>query len=93
MHVSGPRDDGCLVTTDRTIDGDFVGGYTDNHPNVYCSCQRLRKTDDYYGSGCTTYIVHWECTGDDFDFTYTTEQVKGGRIPCTRSSGQPQFFD
>ena len=31
-HVFGPRGDGCLVTTDRTMNGDFCGGYTDNQP-------------------------------------------------------------
>ena len=92
MHVFGPRDDCCFVTTDRTINGDFCVGYTDNHPNVYCCCQRVRKADDYYGSGKTTYIVEWDCTGDDFDFTYPTEQGQGGRIPNIRLSGQPQIF-
>ena len=92
MHVFGPRDDCCLVTTDRTITGDFGGGYTDNHPNAYCCWQRVRKTDDYYGSRCTTYIIHWDCTGDDVDFTCPTERAQSGRTPYIRSSGQLQIF-
>ena len=51
----------------------------------------LQRRRDY-GSGYTTYIVHWDCAGDDFGFTYPTEQGQGGRIPSIRSSGQPQFF-
>ena len=51
MHVFGALDNGCPVTTDRTIKVDSYQDDNDNYPDIYCSCQGGRKPDDSYCSG------------------------------------------
>lgn len=84
MHVSGAFDDGCLVTTDRTIKVDPYQHDNYNYPDIYCSCQGGRKPEDSYCSGRKKCIVRWDYNAEDVEQTFQ----RRGRTEEYRTSVQ-----